>query len=122
MVRKTRRRGAGKKAETRHSPLARKLLVHRAYENVTIPTLKKEFTEAQALDADLARKVNEARTPEAREALREIQVKHAKQVLEGVKSTTAAANAAKAELRKEFNAKGGTRRKLKTNRRKTRKY
>jgi hypothetical protein len=112
MVRKTRRRGAGKKGETRHSPLARKLLVHRAYENVTSPTLKKEFAAAQVLDADLARKVSEARTPETREALREIQVQHAKQVLEGVKSTTAAADAAKSALRKEFNAKGGTRRKL----------
>ncbi len=110
--RKTRRHGAGKKAETRHSPLARKLMVHRAYENVTIPTLKKEFAAAQVLDADLARKVNEARTPESREALREIQVQHAKQVLEGVKSTTAAADAAKSALRKEFNAKGGTRRRL----------
>jgi hypothetical protein len=88
------------------------LLVHRAYENVTIPTLKKEFAAAQVLDADLARKANEARTPEAREALREIQVQHAKQVLEGVKSTTAAADAAKSALRKEFNAKGGTRRRL----------
>jgi hypothetical protein len=112
MVRKTRRHGAGKKAETRHSPLARKLLVHRAYENVTMPALNKEFAAAQVLDADLARKVNEARTPEAREALREIQVQHAKQVLEGVKSTTAAADAAKSALRKEFNAKGGTRRRL----------
>jgi hypothetical protein len=112
MPRKTRRRGAGKKAETRHSPLARKLLVHRAYENVAIPALKKDFAAAQVLDADLARRVNEARTPETREALREIQVQHAKQVLAGVESTTAAADAAKAALRKEFNAKGGTRRRL----------
>jgi hypothetical protein len=112
MVRKTRRRGAGKGSETRHSPLARKLLVHRAYENVAIPALKKDFAAAQALDADLENRVRTTPDPAVRAALREIQVRHAKEVLAGVKTTTDAAEAAKAALRKEFNAKGGTRRKL----------
>lgn len=109
MVRKTRRKGGGKKAETRYSPLARSLMVHRIYENVTLPQLKRDFEAAQAFDADLARQASTMATPEGREALRRVQVEHAKEVLKGVKDTTDAAATAKKTLRKEFASSGGKR-------------
>jgi len=111
MARKTQRKGAGKKAETRHSPLARSLMVHRAYENVVIPQLERDYEAATVIDQELARQANMAESPERREVLRRLQVEHANAVMKGVKDTTDKATAAKKTLKKHFSVSGMGRRK-----------
>jgi len=110
MARKTRRRGAGKKAETRHSPLARKLMIHRTYEKIAVPDLQREIVNAEALQAQLTRQAADMTTPEGRAEIRRIQEEHAREILATTRATLDQAKKAKASLRKEFQSAGGTRR------------
>jgi hypothetical protein len=122
--RKTRRYRGG---QDKYSPLARKFMIHRHHEKTIIPQLQRDLEEARAYNAALGERARTAATPEERAALTARQLQHAKSVHESAKAAVSQGRAARQEARAEFNAVGGrqhgkTHRRLKTNRRKTRKY
>jgi hypothetical protein len=120
MARKTQRRRY-RGGQDKYSPLAKRLMTSRTVEKGITPEMREQAATANAQIARLAALAEGTRNPQVKAGILNVRQRLVTGLYPEAREAVAVADTAKAKLAREFNALGG-KRKLKTNRRKTRKH
>lgn len=108
MVRKTRRRLRG--GQDKFSPLAKRLLTSRTLEKGITPEIREKAEYANQKIARLTALANATRTPQVKAGILSVREQLVKKLHPEARESVAVANKVKAQLAREFNSMGGTRR------------